>query len=527
MKKLLTVLLLFVMCFPTLSACGPVSLSFAENSIEMQMYEEYDLNVTLNGADKSDIVWSSSDTSILIVRDGRITAVGMGSAVITAKCGNVEESCEVYVSGKTSRALIVNKSSVTMPVGDETQLTATLKERGKPLENVNIVWESALPDVVSVDQSGNIKALKKGKAVVSAYTYYKGQHFTKDVVVTSTHIEGRPATLSVQDTGAAGTSLTELGLEKTAYGFAETERAYRYVSGGGFESRIFADGAYTADNQPNYDKFLFKIRFTEEPTSGTTVYLANHKGIKGMNNLMTANGAFVFYDGEGKVATAFDVNTTYTVLINLNKVGGGRIADGAMIYEYGFCFEEATEAYVGGAVLCTEDYFLQEYGDYETVEELPDLTCVYIEAGASLETGEETISGFDKYWITSSTSDTWSNRVAIGGVSVSKYLKYTYMRLDVVLTSVAIKNIYIWNGGKPFKYSAQGAIVPNKEEYTISGDDFTVFLGDADVTGQPLVAGKRYTFRIRIQNINEAFGIAVSSSTVDTVYVGNPLLVNY
>lgn len=526
MRKLLATLLICVLCIPALSSCGGVKLSVHETTLDMKMYEEYDLTVKLKGAEAEDIVWTSSDTSILTVRNGKITAVGTGNATVTATCGTVQDSCEVFVSGKISRALTVSKSSITLTVGGEDRVTATLKERGTPIENVRISWESAAPDIVSVDQNGNIKALKRGTVVVSAYTHYKGQDFVKDILVYSTNVVGVEADLSLQET-TTDSSLTELGAEKTEYGFLDTDKAYRYQSSGGFASRIFANGAYNAENQPNYDKLVFKIRFTEQPTSGTKLYLANHKGVEGTPDLITANNAFVFYDAEGKVAESFDINTTYTVVVNLNKVGNGRIENGTMSYEYGFAFVDRTTAYVGGAILCTEDYFLQEYSGYEQVEDLPELTCILPESGSSLELGEEMVSGFDKYWIAASSSDPWSNRVSIGGVSASKYTNYKYMRIDVVFTSVAFRNIYVWNGGKPFKYSAQGAITPNKEEYTISGDDFTVFYNGKDVTGEPLSVGRKYTFRIRIYNINEAFGVAVSSSTADAVYVGNPLLINY
>ena len=527
MRKLLATLLICVLCIPALSSCGSTKLSFDETTLDIKMYEEYDLTVTLKGAEAEDVVWSSSDTSIVTVRNGKITAVGTGNATVTATCGTAQDSCEVFVSGKISRALSVSKASVTLAVGGEDRVTATLKERGTPIENVQISWESAAPDIVSVDQNGNVKALKRGKAVVSAYAHYKGQDFVKDVLVYSTNVVGVETELSLQDTTATGSSLKELGAEKTEYGFSATEKAYRYQSGGGFSSRIFVDGAYNAENQPNYDKLVFKIRFTEQPTSGTTLYLANHKGVEGTPDLITANNTFVFYDAEGKVAKSFDANTTYTVVVNLRKVGKGRIDKGAMVYEYGFAFVDATTAYVGGAMLCSEDYYAQEYGRFEKVDDLPELTCILPESGSSLELGEEMVSGLDKYWVTASSSDPWSNRVSVGGVSASKYTNYKYMRIDVVFTSVAFRSIYVWNGGKPFKYFAQGLITPNKEEYTISGDDFTVFYNGKDVTGEPLSVGRKYTFRIRIYNINEAFGVAVSSSTADAVYVGNPLLINY
>lgn len=535
MKKLLAILIALVMCLPIFSACGEVSMSVAEKSLEMQMYEEYELDVKLGGLDASDVVWTSSDTKVLTVQGGKITAVGMGSATVTATCGELKQSCDVLVTrNRIGRALSVNKSSLTIEVGSEEQVTATFKESGKVLDSVDVVWESSLPDVVSVDQNGTIKAIKRGNAIVSAYTCYKGQDFVKDIQVRSTVTAAADAELVLQESDT-GSSLTELGAEKLEYGFAETETAYKYVSTGGADSRIFANGAYTADNVPNYDRLLFKIRFTAQPEAGTMLYLANYrKGVKGMNNLVTRDSCFLFYGEDGKIAKTFDVNTTYMVAINLNKTGEGVEENGVKTYEYGFAFLESAEAYVGGAKLCSEDYFLDTYG-FEVAEELPDLTYIYAETGSGLNVGTVAMEEFDKYWTfnSSGTSEAWdnsiwNNRVAFGGVAFANYRKYEYMRMDVMFTNVNFRNIVIWTGGYSITYQASGAI--GSSEGNVQENDLRIYLGEEDVTGKPLETGKVYTFRIRIQRDNlenVAFGLNVNSATANAIYFANPLLTNY
>lgn len=50
------------------------------------------------------VSWSSSDESVATVADGRVTAVGAGSAVITAEAGGVKGECSVSVTVKEAEA---------------------------------------------------------------------------------------------------------------------------------------------------------------------------------------------------------------------------------------------------------------------------------------------------------------------------------------------------------------------------------------------------------------------------------------
>ena len=88
MKKLVAFLLMLVMSFPLFAACNSFEaarLSIFENSLEMVMYEEYDLTVDFAGGDKSDIKWSSSNVKVATIDNGKITSLGIGSATITAE----------------------------------------------------------------------------------------------------------------------------------------------------------------------------------------------------------------------------------------------------------------------------------------------------------------------------------------------------------------------------------------------------------------------------------------------------------
>lgn len=57
------------------------------------------ITATVTPVDTTDaIIWSSSNTDVATVENGVITAVGCGSAVITAVCGDYSDSCTVKVT---------------------------------------------------------------------------------------------------------------------------------------------------------------------------------------------------------------------------------------------------------------------------------------------------------------------------------------------------------------------------------------------------------------------------------------------
>lgn len=57
------------------------------------------LTATVTPADTTDTVsWSSSNTNVATVANGVVTAIGLGSATITAACGNYSATCAITVS---------------------------------------------------------------------------------------------------------------------------------------------------------------------------------------------------------------------------------------------------------------------------------------------------------------------------------------------------------------------------------------------------------------------------------------------
>ncbi len=63
--------------------------------------------------DNKDVIWTSSEEAVATVTDGTITAVGKGTAIITAKVGNCEASCTVKVTEEEVNPSPTDKPSPT------------------------------------------------------------------------------------------------------------------------------------------------------------------------------------------------------------------------------------------------------------------------------------------------------------------------------------------------------------------------------------------------------------------------------
>ncbi|GHU79560.1 hypothetical protein FACS1894191_2640 [Clostridia bacterium] len=124
-----------------------------------------------DSAASGDVKWSSSNKRIASVdSSGLITGVDTGTATITVESddGKVKAVCqiEVFKTALIIEELYLETTALEMLVGMEDWLTC---EVYPDVSNPPILWKSSKPDVVSVDSKGNLKALKPGTAVITAY----------------------------------------------------------------------------------------------------------------------------------------------------------------------------------------------------------------------------------------------------------------------------------------------------------------------------------------------------------------------
>ena len=152
-----------VVVTPTdISTADALTLSMAGNT-------EAELNAVVTPADATDvqILFTSRDPDIAQVdANGHIIAAAAGETVITAAIVGTDltSDCDVTVL-PAAEQLTFSDASVTLKPDAGTQLNFTVTPENADLSDA--VWASSDESVVSVDQEGNLTALKAGTAEIT------------------------------------------------------------------------------------------------------------------------------------------------------------------------------------------------------------------------------------------------------------------------------------------------------------------------------------------------------------------------
>lgn len=136
-------------------------LKLDKAEVHMSPGQVWQLNATVKPEGAS-ISWSSNKTDVATVdREGKVTAVALGEAVITASAGEKSAQCLVKVEKEVAiEGISLNKSSLTLKEGETFQLVATfIPENATPK---TIEWISSIPSVATVDEKGLVTAVRNG-----------------------------------------------------------------------------------------------------------------------------------------------------------------------------------------------------------------------------------------------------------------------------------------------------------------------------------------------------------------------------
>ena len=159
----------------------PVSaVTMSKTELVMEKGDTEDLTVAISpeNATKKDVEWSSSNDSVVTVdQRGKVRAVSLGEAVVTAKSANgVEGKCEISVIIPCNSIKITNKGSYSYTEGTYvTQINAgsthTFKYELNPVGSTEKVkWTSADPAIATVDEKGTVTGIKAGTTRITAET---------------------------------------------------------------------------------------------------------------------------------------------------------------------------------------------------------------------------------------------------------------------------------------------------------------------------------------------------------------------
>ncbi|MEO7458364.1 MAG: Ig-like domain-containing protein [Gemmatimonadaceae bacterium] len=147
-----------------------------------------------NPATNRVVTWASSNTAAVTVSNtGFITAVGSGSAIITATSEGAVGSLPVLVS--SVETVMITASSTALQPGQTTQTTVTLRDlTGNILNGRVIAYTSSNPAVATVSATGLVTGLAGGVVQISAISEGKTGSMTLSVPPVAQVIVAAPLT---------------------------------------------------------------------------------------------------------------------------------------------------------------------------------------------------------------------------------------------------------------------------------------------------------------------------------------------
>ena len=182
------------------------SVELNQTTLELIAGKEATLTATVKPDDATNktVTWSSNNETVATVdNNGKVTAKAAGEAIITAKVGDKQATCNVKVTAAevAVESVTLDQSSLELIAGKEATLTATVKPDNAT--NRTVAWESNATNVATVDNNGKVTAKAEGTAIITAKAGDKTATCTvtvtkADVKVTQITISGKN-TLNVND----------------------------------------------------------------------------------------------------------------------------------------------------------------------------------------------------------------------------------------------------------------------------------------------------------------------------------------
>ena len=156
----------------SLATVNVESVTLSDTTVELNVDGTKQLTATINPASVTGktVAWESSAPTVATVDNtGKITAVGVGTATITATVDGKSATCTVTVKAATPtqvESVTLSDTTVELNVDGTKQLTATINPAS--VTGKTVAWESSVPTVATVDNTGKITAVGVGTATITA-----------------------------------------------------------------------------------------------------------------------------------------------------------------------------------------------------------------------------------------------------------------------------------------------------------------------------------------------------------------------
>jgi len=147
-------------------------VSLDRHTLEIGPREETRLVATVVPANANDqtVLWESDTPSVATVTNGKVTGVGIGDAriTVTTNNGGYKDYCLVYVRNIPVQGVSLDKTNITLVVGNTDTLTPMFLPPNAT--NRNVSWNSSNPNIARVEGDGVVRAMAPGTATIKVTT---------------------------------------------------------------------------------------------------------------------------------------------------------------------------------------------------------------------------------------------------------------------------------------------------------------------------------------------------------------------
>ena len=335
---------------PITTTTYPKSIKLDNTTLNLKQGTTSQVIATISPSNANQsISWSSSNPRVATVdSNGLIRAVGIGTATIIARTVNdLTANVKVTVGDYSLNVknIMITTNYIVLPVGISKQLAVAFTPANA--SNKTVSWSSSNPSVATVDNSGNVKAISPGSAIIKATSNDGGYTDTATIEVSSNRNEIAAKTIAFAESsytvGVNGTiSLTPIITPSNA-----TFKSVRFTSSDSSIATVDENGVVkgikegtvniTAENYNNHLKATTTVIVKYIPVTSVKLSVSSEVTIKnGENTTIVAtvlpsnasiktvtyksdNPSIATIDNNGIVTAKGVGRTTITIIPN----GGG------------------------------------------------------------------------------------------------------------------------------------------------------------------------------------------------------------
>ena len=363
------------------------SITLSQNEVTFNIGDDpIDVYYTVNPSTAWDnnVVMSSSDTNVATVYGSRITPVGVGNCIVTARATNgVTASINVAVATNASinsTSITLDKNTLEIYKGTSNTLIAT----ALPANHTDsILWKTSDSSIATVD-NGVVKGINTGNCTITAYSSANGSVKAECAITIKEvkQLSGHPTnglTLQLDRNGMSSTAwknnIDGASLPwKIAHNGKTDISAYMVYDGESY----YWNGANYLDHLTltDFDKYYNfgesqTIILAGDFTNATNTILSNKNSLSQKSNLVTINRSNLSYAGSneaklGSITTPFNIDgcialrydkTTHRVDVDTMAFSADKITNNNMVLTSAFS-QDTNPALLGDKTTCKVYYKL-------------------------------------------------------------------------------------------------------------------------------------------------------------------------